>query len=96
LRSNSCISSWELDFFGRIRSLNKRALEEYLATEQARHSAQIMRVSEIANVYLALAADRENFELARSTLESQQATYDLINRRFEVGLATKNGHLRPY
>jgi len=84
---NLGFSSWELDFFGRIRSLGKRALEEYLATEQARRSAQIVLVSEIANAYLTLAADRENLKLAQSTLESQQAAYKVIQRRFEVGLA---------
>jgi multidrug efflux system outer membrane protein len=87
--ANLAISSWELDFFGRIRSLNQRALEEYLATEQARRSAQILLISEIATVYLTLAADRENLELARSTLASRAASYALIKRRFDVGLATR-------
>lgn len=84
---NLGISSWEIDFFGRIRSLSQKALEEYFATEQARCSAQILLVSEVANAYLTLAADRENLKLAQSTLESQQAAYHLIQRRFEVGLA---------
>ncbi|MDI6853319.1 MAG: efflux transporter outer membrane subunit [Deltaproteobacteria bacterium] len=84
---NLGVSSWEIDFFGRIRSLSKSALEEYFATEQARRSAQILLISEVANAYLTLAADRENLKLARSTLETQQAAYDLIRRRFEVGLA---------
>ena len=44
-------------------------------------------VSEVANAYLTLAADRENLKLAQSTLESQQAAYDVIRRRFEVGIA---------
>ncbi len=85
--ANLGISSWEVDFFGRIRSLGKKALEEYFATEQARRSAQILLVSEVAYAYLTLAADRENLKLAQSTLESQQAAYKLIRRRFEVGLA---------
>ena len=84
---NLGITSWEVDFFGRIRSLGKKALEEYFATEQARRSAQILLVSEVAYAYLTLAADRENLKLAQSTLESQQAAYKLIRRRFEVGLA---------
>jgi multidrug efflux system outer membrane protein len=84
--ANLGISSWEIDFFGRIRSLGKRALEEYLGTEQARRSAQILLVSEVANAYLTLAADRENLKLAQSTLESQQAGFNLIRRRFEVGI----------
>ncbi len=84
---NLGISSWEIDFFGRIRSLEKQALEEYFATEQASRSAQILLLSEVANAYVTLAADRENLQLAQSTLESQRASYNLIRRRFEVGLA---------
>ena len=86
---NLGISSWEIDFFGRIRSLKDRALEEYLATDQARRSAQILLVSAVANTYLSLAADRENLKLAESTLETQQAAYKLIRRRCDVGLASE-------
>lgn len=83
---NLGVASWEIDFFGRIRSLNDRALEEYLATEQARRSAQILLVSSAAQSYLALAADRENLTLAETTLIAQQAAYDLVKRRYELGL----------
>jgi multidrug efflux system outer membrane protein len=80
------LSSWEIDFFGRIRSLADRALEEYLATEQARRSTQVLLVSEVANAYLTLAADRETLKLAGTTLETQQAAYDLVKRRLDGGL----------
>ena len=83
------VISWELDFFGRIRSLKDRALEQYLATEQARRSAQISLMAEVTNVYLALAADRDNLKLAQSTLEAQQVTYNLIRRRYEVGTSSE-------
>jgi len=86
---NLGIASWEIDFFGRIRSLKDRALQEYLATEQARSSAQIALVAEVARVYLTLAADRANLKLAQSTLETQQANYNLIKRSCEIGLATE-------
>jgi multidrug efflux system outer membrane protein len=86
---NLGISSWEIDFFGRIRSLKDRALEEYLATDEARRSAQILLVSAVANAYLTLAADREHLKLAGSTLETQEAAYNLIRRRYEVGLASE-------
>ncbi len=82
------VFSWEIDFFGRIRSLKERALEEFFATEEARRSAQILLVSEVANAYLTLAGDREALQLAKSTLETQQAAYDLIRRRYEKGIAT--------
>jgi len=86
---NLGISSWELDFFGRIRSLKDAALQQYLSTEQAHRSTQISLIAEVANTYLILAADKENLKLANSTLETQQATYDLIKRRYEVGLASE-------
>lgn len=86
---NLGITSWELDFFGRLRSLKDQALQEYLATEQARRSAQIALVSDVARVYLTLAANRGNLKLARSTLEAQQGNYNLIQRQYEVGLANE-------
>jgi multidrug efflux system outer membrane protein len=86
---NLGVSAWELDFFGRIRSLKKKALEEYLATEQARRSAQISLVSEVAGAYFTLAADRESLKLTEATLDAQQASYDLIRRRYEVGLVSE-------
>jgi len=86
---NLGIISWEIDFFGRIQSLKDRALEEFLATEEARRSAQILLVSAIANTYLALAADRERIKLAQSTLETQKSLYDLIRRRYELGIASE-------
>src|SRR5512133_1317845 len=87
--ANVGISAWELDFFGRIRSLKNRALEQYLATEQARNSAQISLLGEVTNVYLALAADRESLKLAQETLVNQEASYKLIHRRFEVGASSE-------
>jgi multidrug efflux system outer membrane protein len=86
---NLGIIAWEIDFFGRIRSLKDRALEQYLATDQARNSAHILLVSSVAQAYLAMAADREILKLVVSTLEAQEATYKLIRKRQEVGLASE-------
>jgi multidrug efflux system outer membrane protein len=83
------ISAWELDFFGRVRSLKNQALEQYLASEQARDSAQVSLLAEVANVYLALAADREALKLAQDTLVNQEAAYKLVHRRFEVGASSE-------
>jgi multidrug efflux system outer membrane protein len=77
---------WEIDFFGRIRSLTESALQQFFATEQARRSAQILLISEIANAYLRLAADRDSLALSKSTLETQQEAYNLIRQRFEAGV----------
>jgi len=86
---NLGVASWEIDFFGRIRSFEQAALQQYLATEQARHSAQILLVSSVASTYLTLAADRENLRLAQTTLESQQEGFKLIKQRFDQGISAE-------
>ncbi len=83
------ISSWEIDFFGRIQSLKDAALEEYLATDEGRRNTQILLVSEVSNAWFTLAADGENLKLSRSTFEAQQASYNLIRKRYDVGLASE-------
>ncbi|MFA6499801.1 MAG: efflux transporter outer membrane subunit, partial [Desulfurivibrionaceae bacterium] len=83
------VSAYELDLFGRVQSLKDQALEEYLATEQARRTVQISLVAEVATNYLTLAADREQLHLAQETLTAQQATHQLIKRRFEVGATSE-------
>ncbi len=83
------ISSWEIDFFGRMRNLEGRALEEYFATEEAHRSVKIGLVFEVANAYLTLAADRESLHLAQNTYEAQKKSYELIKQRFDNGLSNK-------
>lgn len=83
---NLGVAAWELDFFGRIRSLQDRALQQFLATEQARRGAQILLISSVADAYLTLAADRESLRLAQTTFENQRGAYDLVNRRHQLGL----------
>ncbi|HNV56285.1 MAG TPA: efflux transporter outer membrane subunit [Smithellaceae bacterium] len=86
---NLGLAAWEIDFFGRIRSLKDAALEQYLATDEARRSAQILLVATVTQAYLALAADREALQLVASTLEAQEAAYNMIRKRHEVGMASE-------
>jgi outer membrane protein, multidrug efflux system len=86
---NLGVASWEIDFFGYVRSLKNEALENYLATEQARRSAQILLISSVAGAYLALAADQENLALSQTTLAAQQESYNLVKRRYDLGLTTE-------
>lgn len=83
------VSSYELDLFGRIQSLKDQALEQYLSTEEAQRSSQISLVAEIATAYLNLAADMERLQLAQGTLASQQNSYDLTKRSFEIGSSSE-------
>jgi outer membrane protein, multidrug efflux system len=83
------LSTYELDFFGRIQSLKDQALEQFLATEHAARSTRISLVAEVANNYLTLAADRERLKLAKDTLESQRASYNLTQSRFTAGASSE-------
>lgn len=83
------VSNYELDLFGRVRNLKDQALEEFLATEQTRRAVQISLVAEVAINYLNLAVDRERLQLARDTMVAQQASYRLIQRRFELGASSE-------
>ncbi|MDR2016397.1 MAG: AdeC/AdeK/OprM family multidrug efflux complex outer membrane factor [Burkholderiales bacterium] len=83
------LSNYELDFFGRVRSLNQQALELYFSTEEAWRSAQISLVSEVANTYLVWLADRQRLQVAQETLKSQQQSYDLIKKRYDLGVASE-------
>lgn len=82
------VASYELDLFGRVRSLKEQALEEYLATEHARASTQISLVSQVAVAYLSLAGDQEHLKLARETLLNQREAYKLVKSRFNAGVST--------
>ena len=81
------VTSWELDLFGRIRSLTEAAFEQYLATQQGQAATQISLVGAVANTYLALASDRENLRLAQSTFDAQRQSYELILRSRDLGIA---------
>lgn len=87
--ANIGMTAFELDLFGRLRSLNRTAMEDYLATTEARNAAQISLVSEIANAYLTLLADRAQLKLSNETVASQEESYKLLSRRFEEGIGTK-------
>ena len=82
------LASWELDFFGRLRSLSAASLEQYLATEEARRAAQSALVAAVAGSYLTLAADGENLRLAQVTLEAQKSSYELIRATRDAGMTS--------
>jgi len=82
------ISSYELDLFGRVRSLKEQALAQFLAGEEGRRAVQLSLVAQVANGWLALAADRERLQLAEETLASQEASCRLVEGRFKAGITT--------
>ena len=79
------ITSYELDFFGRIKSLSQSALESYLATREAASSTRIALVAQAADAYVNLLAQRKLHQLARKTYKAQKATYNVIKTQYDEG-----------
>ncbi len=82
------ISAYELDLFGRLRSLNEESLQTYFSSEQARRSTQLSLVANVANAYLTLTADQELLRLTEETLKTYEDSYRLTQRSNEVGVAS--------
>ena len=82
------MASWEIDFFGRIASLKKAALAQYLATEEARHAAQISLVAAVGNAWLSLRTNDELLALTAQTLTTRNDSLRLIRLRFEHGVTS--------
>ncbi len=83
------VTSWELDIFGRIRSLKEAALQQFFATRYARSAVQISLVAAVAESYMGLAADTESLDLARSILEATTKNFELIQRSYQLGVASE-------
>ncbi|MRW86489.1 efflux transporter outer membrane subunit [Pseudoduganella sp. FT26W] len=83
------VSSFELDFFGRVKSLSDATLASYLATDEARQAAQIALVAQVAQAYYTERAYAEQYALAQQTYEARARTYKLTQQRAEVGASSR-------
>ncbi len=83
------VTAYELDFFGRVSSLKEAALNQYLATEEGRKTAQISLISSVANTYLSILADEELLDITRQTLATRQESIKLSKLRFDNGVTSE-------
>ncbi|MCG8550183.1 MAG: efflux transporter outer membrane subunit [Desulfobacterales bacterium] len=79
------VTAYELDLFGRVRSMSQSALESYLATREAASSTRIALVGQTADAYVTLLAQRKLLQLAKKTYKAQKATYDVIKTQYDAG-----------
>jgi outer membrane protein, multidrug efflux system len=82
-------ASWTIDFFGRLRSLNDVALQQYFATAQAGKATHILLVSQVADQYLTMLAADELLAVTSNTLQAAQQSYGLAQAQFEAGTGTE-------
>jgi outer membrane protein, multidrug efflux system len=87
--ANVGTTAYELDFFGRVRSLNRQALEQYLATVEAKRASQVSLVGEVTIQYAAFREAQEQLELANHTFLSLQETYEVNKATYEAGASNE-------
>ena len=80
---------WELDLFGKLRSLRSAALEQYFASMEGRKAAQILLISQVTDQYLTILADDELLAVTDRTLETARASYDIVKLQFDVGAGSE-------
>ncbi|MEB5475800.1 AdeC/AdeK/OprM family multidrug efflux complex outer membrane factor [Acinetobacter sp. ESL0695] len=80
------VTSYELDFWGRLKSLKDAALDSYLAMQSTRDATQISLISQVAEAWLQYSYANANLKLAEDTLKTQMQAYNLNKKRFDVGI----------
>jgi NodT family efflux transporter outer membrane factor (OMF) lipoprotein len=83
------VSAFELDLFGRVRSLSEAALARYLASDEGRRAAQMSLIAGVASAELALRADDELLQVTRRTLASREEGFKLVRLRFDNGVVAE-------
>ena len=82
-------TAYEVDLFGRVRSLNRQALEQYFATVEGRRSAQVSLVAELATEYFTLRQTEAQIALAKQTLQTVEDAYALNKAMFDAGASSE-------
>ncbi len=83
------MTSFELDFFGRVRSLSEAQLARYFATDEARKTTQIALIAQVANTYVSMLADDELLRVTRDTLATRTESYRLTKLKFDNGASSE-------
>ncbi|HWI11013.1 MAG TPA: efflux transporter outer membrane subunit [Burkholderiaceae bacterium] len=83
------VTGYELDFFGRVRALSQAALAQYLATDEARKTAQIALIAGVATTHVGILADDELLRVTRDTLKTREDSFRLTRLRFDNGASSE-------
>jgi multidrug efflux system outer membrane protein len=86
--------SYELDFWGRVSSLNAAAKASYFATESAQRAFRLSLIADVANAYLSLLEMRERARLAETTVKARAESRELIARRRDAGVSSDTDWLQ--
>ncbi|MFC3338955.1 efflux transporter outer membrane subunit [Paracandidimonas soli] len=88
-QAGAAMTSFEIDFFGRVRNLSEAAYQQYLATGEAQRTVQINLIAQVAEAYFRQRMAEQLSDLIQKTLRARQATHDLVRARFDAGVASE-------
>ncbi|MDO9368018.1 MAG: efflux transporter outer membrane subunit [Sphingopyxis sp.] len=82
------VTSFELDFWGRVKNLSEAARSQYLATEQAERAFRLTLVRDVASTYFAARGAEEQIKLAEATVTSRKEGLRIAKRRLDAGVTS--------
>jgi len=82
------VASFELDFWGRVRSLSDAARASYLATVEAQRSFRIGLIADVADAYLQLREVDERIALAERTVTARERGLEIAKLRLDAGVTS--------
>jgi multidrug efflux system outer membrane protein len=83
------VPNFDIDLFGRLRSLTHAQFQQYLATEAGARSTRLTLVADIANAWLDYAADSSLLVVSQQTVDTAQKSVRLTRLRLEGGIAPR-------
>lgn len=82
------ITSFELDFWGRLANLSEAARLQYLATGHARDAFRLTLIRNLASVYYAIRSGEEGIAVAERTLVSRRQAQHIAKLRLDAGVTS--------
>ncbi|MBL3520151.1 efflux transporter outer membrane subunit [Arcobacter lanthieri] len=89
-------TSFELDLFGKIKSLNDVAKNNFLATKYASQATKLSLISQTINSYLSLVSNIYNLKLSKDILKNLEDVYTLTQKKYDIGMTNKEDVLSSY
>lgn len=83
------MNQWELDLWGRIRSLNDAALQQFFATQYNVLAVRNSIIHQAVQSYLKLSELEKRIYYARRSVQSYEKSVRIFKRRYEVGAGSK-------
>lgn len=80
--------SWEIDLFGRIRRANESAQANFVASAYDRQALEQSLIADLLSRRVAIAVNSRLLELAQENAHNQNAIYQLVRRRYDLGAST--------